>query len=78
MSTKLAEVFARVLRIPVERLGDETSPENTAEWDSLAAMELVSQLEETFGVELTTLEIMRMRSIGVAREVLRQRGVADV
>jgi acyl carrier protein len=78
LSTRLTEVFARVLRLPAERLGDATSPENTAEWDSLAAMELVSQIEETFGVQLTTLEIMKMRSIGVAREVLRQRGVTDV
>ena len=78
MSTRLTEVFARVLKVPAERLDETTSPENTPEWDSLAAMELVSQIEETFGVELSSLEIMKMRSIGVARQVLERRGVTDV
>ena len=75
---RLKAVFAEVLGLPADRLGEATSPETTSEWDSLAAMNLVAALEETFGVELTTTEIMRMRSIGVARAVLRAKGVADV
>jgi acyl carrier protein len=75
---RLRAVFCDVLGLPPERVNDSTSPETTSEWDSLAAMNLVAALEETFGVELTTTEIMRMRSVGVAREVLRAKGVADV
>jgi hypothetical protein len=40
-------------------------------------MELVSQIEETFGVQLSTREIMKMRSLGLARVMLRSKGVAD-
>jgi acyl carrier protein len=75
---RLMAVFAEVLGLPPERVSDSTSPETTSEWDSLAAMNLVAALEETFGVELTTTEIMRMRTVGTAREVLRAKGVADV
>jgi acyl carrier protein len=75
---RLAQVFALVLKVPAERLSDETSPDDTPSWDSLAAMELVSQIEETFGVELTTREIMKMRSLGLARAMLRAKGVTDV
>lgn len=79
MSTdRLAQVFAVVLKVPAEALSDETSPENTPSWDSLAAMELVSQIEETFGVQLSTREIMKMRSLGLARAMLRSKGAADV
>jgi acyl carrier protein len=74
---RLLAVFAEVLGLPPERLSEETSPDTTSEWDSLAAMNLVAALEETFGVEFTTTEIMRMRTIGIAREVLRAKGVAD-
>lgn len=73
----LLPVFALVLKVPVDRLADDTSPDNTPSWDSLAAMELVSQLEETFGVQLSTREIMNMRSLGLARAMLRSKG-ADV
>jgi len=75
---RLRGVFAEVLGLPPDRVTDATSPDSTSEWDSLAAMNLVAALEETFGVELTTTEIMRMRSVGIVREVLRAKGVADV
>ena len=75
---RLRDVFSEVLGLPPERLSDATSPETTSEWDSLAAMNLVAALEETFGVELTTTEIMRMRTVGIVREVLRAKGVAGV
>lgn len=77
MSDPLLKVFASVLDVPMEALNEETSPDNTEEWDSLAAMHLVSALEDTFSVRLGTRDIMRMNSIGVAREVLRTKG-ADV
>jgi acyl carrier protein len=75
---RLAAVSALVLKVPAERLSDQTSPDNTPSWDSLAAMELVSQIEETFGVQLSTREIMKMRSLGLAREMLRSKGALDV
>ena len=75
---RLLAVFAEVLGLPPERLGEDTSPDTTSEWDSLAAMNLVAALEEAFGVEFTTTEIMRMRTIGIAREVLRAKGAAGV
>jgi acyl carrier protein len=75
---RLAQVFALVLKVPAEQLSDDTSPDDTPSWDSLAAMELVSQIEATFGVELSTREIMKMRSLGLARTLLRGKGVTDV
>jgi hypothetical protein len=41
-------------------------------------MEMVVLIEDTFDVRLKTSEIMRMRSIGLARTVLRSKGVEDV
>ena len=74
MSDPLLNVFASVLDVPIESLNDQTSPENTEEWDSLAAMHLVAAIEDAFSVRLSTRDIMRMNSIGVAREVLQDKG----
>lgn len=78
MSDRLLQLFSEGLGLPAERVSETTSPENTSEWDSLAAMTLVALLEETFAVELTTSEIMRMRTIAAVRVVLRAKGVSDV
>lgn len=71
-------VFSETLGIPAEELSDDTSPETTSKWDSRRSMELVALVEETFDVELTTKEIMKMRSIGIVREVLRAKGVEGI
>jgi acyl carrier protein len=44
-------------------------------WDSLAAMNLVSAIEEEFEVELTTKEIMKMYTIGMARQLLQNKSI---
>ena len=78
MSDRLLELFSAGLDVPATELSDETSPNNTPAWDSLAAMEMVSIIEDAFDVRLKTTEIMKMRSIGLARTVLRSKGVEGI
>ena len=74
----LIGVFSLVLGVPTDQLDEESGPHNTSQWDSLAAMELVSVIEETFDVQLKTREIMTMRTIGLARKVLRDKGAEGI
>ena len=76
-SPAVARVFSEVLGVPQESITDETSPENTPEWDSVQAMNLVSALEEAFGIRLSTKEIISMKTVGTVRTVLKNKGVAD-
>jgi len=78
MSNRIERAFSEVLGIPVEKINDNTSPENTPEWDSLQAMNLVVALEEAFDTRLSTKEIVSMRSVGLVRKVLKSKGVTDV
>ena len=65
MADRLIEVFAEGLQVSPDTITDDTSPDNTESWNSLAAMELVMGIEETFDVKLSTREIMKMRSVGL-------------
>lgn len=78
MSDQLIALFSEGLDVPAEALTEDTSPDNTPEWDSLAAMNMVSLIEDTFDVQLSTRDIMKMRTIGVARQVLTDKGVSDL
>ncbi len=71
----LIALFSEVLEVSAEDLSDESSPDSVEEWDSLAAMSLVSAIEMTFDVELSTGEMMKMNTIGIARQVLTEKGV---
>ncbi len=76
MTDQLVEVFSSILGVPAADLSDQTSPANTSAWDSMAGIMLVTEIEATFGVELTTSDIEQMSSIGQARAVLRRLGAS--
>lgn len=78
MSDSLIAAFADGLQVDAATLNEETSPHNTPQWDSLAAMTMVMLIEDSFEVRLSTREIMKMNSIGAARTVLKAKGVAGV
>lgn len=75
MSDKLIAVFAEVLEVDASALNDDSSPDNIHQWDSLAAMHLVAAIEDAFNTQLTTKEIMKMHSIGLARKALQAKGI---
>jgi acyl carrier protein len=75
MTDRLIRIFAEELDVDASALNDDSSPDNVATWDSLAAMRLVAAIESEFDVRLSTKEIMKMRSIGIARSVLREKSV---
>jgi acyl carrier protein len=76
MNDALIQVYAEVLQVEPAALNDKSSPYNVTQWDSLTGMHLVAAIEERFKVQLSTLEIMRMRTIGLARKMLQSKNVA--
>ena len=75
MSDKLIALFAEEFQVDPSILNDNSSPDTIEAWDSLAAMRLVAAIEETFDVQLSTGEIMKMRTIGIARSVLQGKNI---
>ncbi|NCO02896.1 MAG: acyl carrier protein [Alphaproteobacteria bacterium] len=75
MSDPLIDLFADVLEVNAETLNDDSTPESVGAWDSLAAMHLVAAIEDTFKCQLSTKEIMKMSSIGLARKALKDKGI---
>jgi acyl carrier protein len=75
MADPIFAVFAEILRIPEEKISDATSPDNTPEWDSLAAMFLIGGLEDRFEVEFSIADIMEMKTLANVRKVLTAKGV---
>jgi acyl carrier protein len=76
MNDALIQLFAEVLQVDPAELNDNSSPDNLKQWDSLAAMQLVVAIEEKFKVRLSTKEIMKMSTIGLARKTLQRKEVA--
>jgi acyl carrier protein len=74
-SDRLAGVFRKALE-----LGDAVDVEGLTyrgvpAWDSLGHMALVAAIEEEFGVELDSDQVIDMASFPIARKMLRDMGV---
>lgn len=76
MVDAIVRLVAQTLNIDPSLITDESSPENTRGWDSLASLNLITAIEETFSVELSLPEMMAMHDVGLVRTVLLRKGVA--
>ena len=76
MDTKLNQLIAAILHIPLDGVVDQLAMSEVETWDSLQHMNLIASLEQEFGVEFTFEEIVSMQSVAVIKTVLRSKGVA--
>lgn len=59
--------MAEVLRLPVERIGDDTAMGTVPNWDSTAHMRMMLALEDAFGIELDETRMVEMTSFAKIR-----------
>jgi len=68
MEDRLIAIIAAVLRVPVSTLTLDSGPGDLTEWDSLAQLNVVSEIEVEFGV---SIPIERVADIRHIRDFLR-------
>ncbi len=73
---QLEQIFSDALGIELEQVSDALSYQEIPQWDSVAHMGLIAQLEDHYGVLLDTDDIIDMSSVAKAREILAKYGVA--
>ncbi|MCZ6815957.1 MAG: acyl carrier protein [Planctomycetota bacterium] len=69
------ETVAAILQLQVDDVTDEISPENTDTWDSLNQINLMSALEQEFGVTLPIDSLEAVDSVAALKDLLAQHGV---
>jgi acyl carrier protein len=69
-------LIAGTLGIPPSQVDEESSMAATPKWDSLRQLMLVTELETTYGIELTDQEMLETTSVRQIRAVLAARGLA--
>lgn len=72
----ILETLAETLGVDPLELSEATSAQNLAAWTSLAHLRLMANLEQRFGLEFTTDDMIGMTSVAVIAEVVEARGGA--
>ncbi len=72
----LAQLLADLFAIDAGSVNDQTSPDTIEKWDSLGMVSLIGELENVFKIEFSLMEIPMLRSVGLIKEILAEKGVA--
>lgn len=72
---RLAGVFRETLELGPDVDVQELKYRDIEQWDSLGHMSLVAAIEDEFGVQLDTEQVIDMSSFKVALDMLRAMGV---
>jgi acyl carrier protein len=75
-SVGLLELIAGTLGVPPGQITDASDMSNTRKWDSMRHVMLMTELETTYGIELSDKEMTDAVSVAKIRTLLRSRGVA--
>lgn len=77
MNTRLQELLARTWQVSADQITAQTAQGDIPAWDSQGHLDLIMNLEATFGVELELAEAVEMRSVAAIEAALRRRRVLD-
>ena len=75
MSEKLYQVISNVFNVDVNRINDETSPENLEEWDSFNFYVLLDEIENEFGMKFDLDETLDIKKVGDIKKIFTKQGV---
>lgn len=67
---KLREIFAESLGIELSQVTDELAYNTIPEWDSIAHMALISEIDDVFDTMLDTDDVLDMSTFARAKEIL--------
>ena len=69
---KLKEILAKVLLVDRTKINDRMSRKDVKEWDSMAHLMLVSEIESEFEVMMSDDDITEIKTVGDIKRVLRK------
>lgn len=67
---KLRTIFAESLGIEEEKITEDLTYNSIPEWDSIAHMALISEIDDQFDTMLDTEDVLEMSTFAKAKEIL--------
>ena len=64
MSKKLYDIVSKVFNVNLDRINDDSNPENLEEWDSFNFYVLLDEIENEFDVKFDPDETLDIKKIG--------------
>jgi long-chain acyl-CoA synthetase len=73
LEEKILRLASESFRVPAEELSLATTPQQCSRWDSVAHMDFVVNIEQSFQIELLPREVIRITSLESALQIVREK-----
>lgn len=75
MEDKIKIIFRELFNIKPEDFNEDLDMNSVIGWDSLNHLNIITALEESFNISLTTEEVIKMTNVKTIIEVLKEKNV---
>jgi len=75
MSKKLYDIVSKVFNVNLDRINDDSSPENLEEWDSFNFYVLLDEIENEFDVKFDLNETLEIKKFGDIKKLFVKYGI---
>ena len=75
MNEKLYQIVSEVFNVELNKINDDTSPENLEEWDSFNFYVLLDQIENKFNIKFDLDETLEIKKIGDFKKLFEKHGI---
>ena len=75
MSEKLYQIVSEVFNVELNKINDNTSPENLEEWDSFNFYVLLDQIENKFNIKFDLDETLEIKKIADFKKLFEKHGI---
>ena len=72
---KLKDILTKILLIDETKISDNMSRKNVKDWDSMADLMLVSEIESVFEVTMNDDDIMEIQTVADIKKTLQKLGI---
>ena len=73
--SKLYNAVAKIFNVNPESINSDSSPDNVEGWDSIAMVNLITELEQIFKVNFEILEIAEMHNMSIIESILTEKNI---
>ena len=74
---KMLNITSKIIKVPVDQLSKKSSMGNPSNWDSVAHVLIIVEMESAFGVSFEFDELEHLISIQAILDSLNKKGIND-
>ncbi|MHA2102609.1 MAG: acyl carrier protein [Candidatus Hodarchaeales archaeon] len=75
MTSKLSEILEKIFQMPSENINDDISQDSLEAWDSMTHLILVTELEESYNIQIAEDDILAMKTVADIKNILTKNSI---